>query len=65
MTLKALRGKVGEAAFFALLRQWYARNRDGNVTTADFIALAEEISGRQLDTFFDMWLYAAGKPTSW
>jgi aminopeptidase N len=65
MTLQALRGKVGDGAFFALLRQWYARNRYGNVTTADFVALAEEISGQQLDAFFDAWLYEPGKPTSW
>jgi aminopeptidase N len=65
MTLQALRAKVGDTAFFALLRQWYARNRYGNVTTADFIALAEQLTGQQLDAFFDAWLYTPGKPTSW
>jgi hypothetical protein len=65
MTLQALRAKVGDDAFFALLRQWYARNRDGTVTTADFVALAEEITGQQLDAFFDVWLYKPGKPASW
>jgi aminopeptidase N len=65
MTLQALRAKVGDAAFFALLRQWYARNRYGNVTTADFVALAKEITGQQLDAFFDAWLCQPGKPASW
>jgi aminopeptidase N len=65
MTLQALRTKIGDATFFALLREWCARNRYGNVTTADFVALAEELSGRQLDTFFDVWLYRPGKPASW
>ena len=65
MTLQALRGKVGEAVFTRILRAWYAENRDGNVTTADFVALAERESGQQLDAFFDVWLYTPGKPASW
>ncbi|HEX8159703.1 MAG TPA: M1 family metallopeptidase [Solirubrobacteraceae bacterium] len=65
MTLQALRGKIGDATFFKLLREWYSRHRNGNVRTADFIALAEEISRRQLDRFFDVWLYRSGKPVSW
>jgi aminopeptidase N len=65
MTLQALREKVGDDAFFAILRTWYAENRNGNVTTADFIALAERVSGQQLDRFFDVWLYEEGKPDSW
>jgi aminopeptidase N len=65
MTLQALRGKIGDAKFFELLREWYARNRNGNVTTADFIDLAEDVSDRQLDRFFDIWLYRPGKPVSW
>jgi hypothetical protein len=65
MTLQALRRKIADATFFALLREWYARNRHGNVTTADFTQLAEEISGQPLDAFFDVWLYQPGKPASW
>jgi aminopeptidase N len=65
MTLQALRTKVGDATFFAILRAWYTHNRNGNVTTADFIALAEEKSGQQLDGFFDVWLFQPAKPTSW
>jgi aminopeptidase N len=65
MTLQALRVKVGDATFFAILRDWYRSHRYGNVTTADFIALCEQHSGRQLDAFFDVWLYRPGKPTSW
>jgi aminopeptidase N len=65
MTLQALRVKVGDTVFFRMMRAWYAENRNGNVTTADLIALAERESGQQLDAFFDVWLYQAGKPTSW
>jgi aminopeptidase N len=65
MTLQALRVKIGDKAFFALLRDWYARNRNGNVTTAEFVRLAEKHAGRQLDAFFDVWLYQPAKPTTW
>jgi aminopeptidase N len=65
MTLQALRVKIGDAVFFPMMRKWYADNRDGNVTTEQFIALAESESGQQLDAFFDVWLYTSGKPTSW
>jgi aminopeptidase N len=65
MTLQALRVKIGDTPFFRIMRAWYAENRNGNVTTDDFIALAERESGVQLDDFFDVWLYTPGKPTSW
>jgi hypothetical protein len=63
-TLHALRRKIGDADFFALLRRWTTRNAGGNVSTADFVALAERISGRQLDALFKEWLYTPSKPTS-
>jgi aminopeptidase N len=65
MTLQALREKIGDGAFFAVLRIWAAKNRDGNVTTPEFVALAEAISGRNLDRFFRTWLYKLDKPRSW
>ena len=65
MTLQALRVKIGDSTFFNLLRDWYRDNRHGNVTTADFIALAERESGQQLDNFFDAWLFQPVKPTTW
>jgi aminopeptidase N len=64
-TLQALRVKVGDRTFFRILREWYSHNRNGNVTTADFVRLAEKRSGRQLDAFFDTWLYQPVKPTTW
>jgi aminopeptidase N len=65
MTLQALRQKIGDFAFFSILRRWAADNRYGNVTTPEFIALSERVSGMQLDNFFDVWLYRPEKPTSW
>ena len=48
--------------FFQLLREWAARYGTANATTDDFIALAEEISGEDLDDFFDDWLYTPWTP---
>ena len=65
MTIQALRVKIGELAFWQLVRSWAADNRYGNVNTADFIAAAEKASGQDLDNFFNVWLFQPGKPTTW
>jgi len=62
LTLQALRERIGDIDFFRLLRRWYAENRDGNVTTAQFVSLAERVSHQQLDAFFANWLLSPGKP---
>jgi aminopeptidase N len=62
MTLHVLRTTIGDKDFFKLLRQWASTNRYGNVSTADFIALAEKVSHRQLDALFNAWLMTPGKP---
>jgi aminopeptidase N len=67
MTLQALREKIGDLAFFQLLRDWATQNRYGTVTTPQFIALAEKESGQDLTQFFKVWIYQAEKPVpgSW
>ncbi|MFE9184455.1 M1 family metallopeptidase [Micromonospora haikouensis] len=62
MTVHALRTTVGDEAFFRIVRGWAADRRDGNGTTADFVAHAEQVSGRQLDGLFDAWLYGTEQP---
>jgi len=62
MTLQALRLTIGDDAFFTVLRRWAARDQHRPATTAQLLALAEHVSGRQLDALFDAWLYTAGKP---
>ncbi|MBD8605771.1 hypothetical protein IFT73_02795 [Aeromicrobium sp. CFBP 8757] len=64
MTLEALRTAIGAADFATLMRTWQDRHIGTSKRTTDFIALAEEISGRDLTAFFDEWIYRAGKP-SW
>ncbi|WP_328652160.1 M1 family metallopeptidase [Micromonospora sp. NBC_00330] len=62
MTLHALRVAVGDKAFFEIVKTWAAEKRDGIATTAEFVAVAERISGKQLDAIFDAWLYGTKKP---
>jgi aminopeptidase N len=64
MTLHALRVAVGDDDFFTILRTWAARHEGGNVTTAQFIALAERVSGQQLDDLFEAWLHTPGLPAA-
>lgn len=64
-TLHALRVKIGDDAFFALAKAWVVRHGGSTATTADFIALAQEVSGQDLASFFDVWVYQPPKPTAW
>ncbi len=62
MALQALRNRVGDDDFSALLRRWVADREGGNGSTAEFEALAEEVSGEDLDGFFAAWLHSTTKP---
>ena len=62
MTLHQLRLTVGDDDFFRILRRWASSQAGGNVTTAEFIGLAERVSGQQLDDLFQTWLFTAGRP---
>jgi aminopeptidase N len=61
MTLQALRTEIGDVAFARLVRAWTEPEARG-VTTTEFVALAEEVSGRQLDALFTTWLDTPRKP---
>ncbi len=65
VVLHALRSELGDDAFFTLLQRWVAENNGTSRTSADFIALAEEVAGRSLTAFFDAWLYSPSVPPEW
>jgi aminopeptidase N len=62
MALQALREEIGTHDLLAALRQWASGHRYGNATIAEFEALAEEVSGENLQPLFRHWLYTPGKP---
>ena len=65
MTLQALRERIGDDAFFTVMREWAAQHRHGSATTPQFVAPAEQVSGVDLDTFFQAWLYDPARPVAW
>ena len=59
-----LRGVMGDSLFFETL-QSYAYNDSlayGAVTTEDFQAVCEDVSGLDLDDFFQQWIYGEYYP---
>lgn len=61
-TLHALRVEVGDEAFFDGAQLWVQRYNDSTATSADFQAVYEAVSGKDLDTFFQVWLFDQAKP---
>jgi aminopeptidase N len=62
LVLYALQKEVGDETFFKILRTYAKRFQYGNAGTDDFIAVAEEVSGRDLTSFFDAWLFSGQLP---
>jgi aminopeptidase N len=62
MTFQALRNRIGPDDFAVLLDRWLTGNRGGNGSTEEFRALASEVSGEDLQGFFDAWLSSGTRP---
>lgn len=63
MALQALRNRIGNADFAALLRAWVEQRRGLPSRVGQFEALAEAVSGDpDLDGFFDTWLRDTQRP---
>jgi aminopeptidase N len=62
LTLHAVRGRLGDGKFFALLKQWATRYRHASVTTDDFTALAAEYCDESLEPLWESWLYSRAVP---
>ncbi|MCK5442677.1 MAG: M1 family metallopeptidase [Maribacter sp.] len=60
--LNMLRHKLGDAAFWKGIRTYYETYQNANVMTTDFRKIMEEVSGTDLETFFQQWLFTKGHP---
>jgi aminopeptidase N len=60
--LHALRGLVGDEAWWRGIKLYVATNKDKNVATDDFRKAMEKASGRDLGWFFDQWVFHGGHP---
>ncbi|MFP4634695.1 MAG: aminopeptidase N [Nitriliruptoraceae bacterium] len=58
--LRQLVAWVGQEAFLAGCRDYFARHAWGNTTLADFLAALERSSGRELAGWRDEWLLTTG-----
>ncbi|MBA3350858.1 MAG: hypothetical protein H0U23_00220 [Blastocatellia bacterium] len=60
--LHTLREEIGNDAFWKGVNAYLVKHKFGSVETTDLLASMEEASGRDLDWFFDQWVYMAGHP---
>jgi aminopeptidase N len=58
--LHMLRGVVGTDTFWKGIRSYYNKYKDSNATTDDFRKQMEVVSGMDLKSFFQQWLYRPG-----
>jgi aminopeptidase N len=56
LTLYVLHDRLGDDVFFELLTRWVETYGGASASTADFEALAAEVSGQDLTGLFDAWL---------
>ena len=62
LTLHALRLRLGDGEFFALLRRWTDKYRYQCATTEDFIALASTFTSESLKDLWRDWLFTPELP---
>ena len=62
LVLHMLRTLAGNEKFFAILRRFLERGREGPVTTDDFRIAVEEVLGTDMKWFFEQWYRQGGIP---
>ncbi len=60
--LHMLRAALGEDGFRAAIRAYVAGNKHGVVETVDLARAVERATGRNLDPFFEQWVFRPGHP---
>jgi aminopeptidase N len=63
LAIHALRRQIGDTAFDAVLKGWVQRHAGGNASWREFEDYIEEVSGQQLDGFFDAWFRGTERPS--
>lgn len=60
--LNMLRHKLGDDIFWKGIRTYYSTFQNSNAMTVDFRKVMEEVSGQNLDSFFQQWIFTKGYP---
>jgi aminopeptidase N len=55
--LHMLRRETGDSLFFQILRTYFATYKYKNASTDDFKKICELVTGKDLNKFFDQWVY--------
>jgi len=61
--LHMLRLALGDSTFFNIIQSYFTMYHSGCVITDDFQDICEDISGQDLDSYFDAWIYGSGVPS--
>lgn len=59
--LHMLRWETGDSTFFKILRKYFESYKYSNASISDFKLVCENVSGKNLDKFFDQWVYSHGQ----
>jgi aminopeptidase N len=59
--LHMLRWEIGDSSFFNVLREYYETYKYSNASIADFKFICEGVSRKNLDKFFEQWVYSKGQ----
>ncbi len=62
LVLHMLRKELGDELFFRSINRYCQNNMYRSVETADFIRSIEDATGRNMQWFFDKWVFSAGYP---
>lgn len=57
-----LRQEIGNEKFSRFLREYYQRFAGGSASTVELQQVVEEVSGVDLNPFFQQWVYGSGLP---
>ncbi|WP_411030053.1 M1 family metallopeptidase [Spongiimicrobium sp. 3-5] len=60
--LNMLRHRLGDDLFWKGIRAYYKTYENSNVMTSDFRKVMEEVSGQDLTSFFQQWIFTKGYP---
>ena len=60
--LHMLRQELGDSVFLKGVRSYYAEYAGKNALTDDFQKIMQNVSGKDLEKFFQQWLFTAGHP---
>jgi len=60
--LNMLRHKLGDETFWQGIRTYYKTYQNSNAMTIDFQGVMEQVSGKDLEEFFQQWIFTKGYP---